>query len=281
LFTGESLSPNRYLAELGVVMPAIPGTAQGELHRPEDHWRMAGVDPLTPVFAAFRRPESGDLSLPLFKRRFTLEPTPGAHVSAHFIDGVPFVVTGEFGEGRVAFVNTTPDTAWTDWPQRRTFVPWIHSLAHWLHGSAEFNQGSEEIPTVAGGEAIVALGSDVAGAALRIDGPDGTSVGVEADELGRVILSLDQPGIYTVRHPTGEELRRLAVNLASVESDLSALTSGEFQDRLTRVASSTASGWVSGLLDPVGDEHHFWRLLLMTGAALLLIELFLANRTFA
>jgi uncharacterized protein (DUF58 family) len=199
LFVGESFSPNRYLAELGAVLPAIPGAAQGALNRPEDHWRMASVDRQTPLFAAFRRPDSGDLSLPVFKRRHTLEPIQGAQVPARFIDGAPFVVTREFGKGRVVLVNTTPDTGWTDWPKRRTFVPWIHSLAHWLDGRGESEVGHEQAPHVAGGEVEVGLGADAAAATFLIDGPGVASLAVQADEHGLFMLNLERPGVHSVR----------------------------------------------------------------------------------
>jgi hypothetical protein len=281
MMVGESLSPNRYMAELGALLPAIPGPAQGEVDRPEDHWRMAGIDRQTPLFAAFRRPDSGDLSLPVFKRRLALEPGPGAEVPARFIDGVPLVVTREIGQGRVALVNTTPDTTWTDWPKRRTFVPWIHSLAHWLHGRGDHMAGHESRAMVAGSEVELELGTDAAGMALRIDGPGISGGAMQVDEYGRGRVQFEQPGVYRVRLGTGEELQRLAVNSPAGESDPSALTPGEFQQRLSRVAPTAAAGWVTGLLEPISDERHFWRLLLMAVTVLLMFELFLANRSFA
>jgi hypothetical protein len=39
LFAGESFSPIRYQAELGALLPATPGTAEGEPNRRETHWR--------------------------------------------------------------------------------------------------------------------------------------------------------------------------------------------------------------------------------------------------
>jgi hypothetical protein len=281
LFVGESFSPIRYLAELSALLPATPGTAEGEPNRPETHWRMSAIDPHTPLFHAFRRPDSGDLSLPVFKRRFALDPASHAQVPARFIDGAPFVVTAEFGQGRVAFINTTPDTTWTDWPKRRTFVPWIHGLAHWLLAGEADVAASAESSRIAGAEVEIALGAGAFQETLFIGAPDGTQARVNADENGRFRVSFDRPGVYSVRRDNGEELRRVAVNLPRTASDLNALTPGEFQQRLVRINPSAESGWVSGLLDPVRDERHFGRLLLMAGAFLLLIELLLANRTFA
>jgi hypothetical protein len=281
LFVGESFSPNRYLAELGPLLPAAPGTVEGEPNRPETHWRMRGVDPQTPLFQAFRRPDSGDLSLPVFKRRFSLEPAAHADVPARFSDGAPFVVTTEFGQGRVAFINTTADTTWTDWPKRRTFVPWIHGLAHWLLAGEAAAAATAETTRVVGAEVELVLGAGGFHEPLLIGAPDGTEARADADAAGRFTMTLDRPGVYSVRHETGEELRRVAVHLPSTASDLRALTPGEFQQRLVRIHPSPESGWMSGWLDPVRDERHFWRLLLMAGAVLLLIELLLANRTFA
>jgi hypothetical protein len=117
--------------------------------------------------------------------------------------------------------------------------------------------------------------------ALLIGAPDGTQTRAHADDSGRFTMTVDRPGVYSVRHETGEELRRVAVGLPSAASDLSALTPGEFQQRLAHINPASESGWVSGLLDPVRDERHFGQLLLMAGAVLLIIELLLANRTFA
>src|SRR5260221_7480976 len=117
------------------------------------------------MFAPFRRPGNGNLALPEFSRRCTLAASSGSSTPAQFGDRFPAIVSRAVGGGKVVLINSSADTAWTDWPKHKTYVPWLHGLCfslatragaiqirtspHWLageepdsfHDSTAYGQG--------------------------------------------------------------------------------------------------------------------------------------------
>src|SRR5690606_39147027 len=115
LFLGPDTSAIQF-ARLGELLPA-PLAKIESAHDPETGWRLSSFDTTAPVFALFREPNSGNLSLPRFSQRFAINPTPASSTIATFDDGVPLLLARQVGQGRVVLVNSSADTAWTDWPK--------------------------------------------------------------------------------------------------------------------------------------------------------------------
>src|SRR5262249_9097878 len=127
LFLGEGMSANRYNSEFTDLLPARIGNPDQNLEL-GSAWRIASYDTNSLAFSAFRLPNRGDLRIPEFTKRYTLEELEGMTRLAFFDDGVPLVVARPVGKGRVALVNASADAAWTDWPKHKTFVPFVHGL---------------------------------------------------------------------------------------------------------------------------------------------------------
>jgi hypothetical protein len=277
LFLGDGVSANHYQTELGPLLP----TRLGAMETAKDmDWRLWEFERRSPVFAPFRLPNSGNLAVARFTQRSALELQEGDQVLARFQDGVPAMVARTVGRGRVVLMNSSADAAWNDWPKHKTFVPWLHCAARFLAGRAAETEAARPAPLFCGMDTSLALGPEYKLGALRLVRPDGTEARVVADDQGAVHdLDLAMPGVYSLRQVQGAEVRRLAVNVPSSESDLAAFTAAEFQSRIAH--ADTASPAMAASLILGGDAGHreFWRLLLLSVLLLMLVETILSNRT--
>lgn len=278
-FAGEGLTPGQYNAAFKDLLPANLGRFEGELSAFDKSWRLTDCDSNCVVFAPFRQPGSGNLSISEFWRRCSLTPTEGAQVLARFGDQSPFLISKQLGHGRVAFLNTSANTAWSDWPKHKTFVPCLHSLCHYLAGD-ELTLGARiDKPWLAGGTGEVELQPGHGPKTYRVRHGKGADSALATDEHAKLQLSVPQPGFYSILDSDGQTVRIVAVNSPQRESDLSALTPGEFQQQLIHRQAVTPSGFA--ILDSTDGRQNFWRLLMFAGAIALLFEVILANRTYA
>jgi hypothetical protein len=279
LFLGEELSANRYNSELADLLPARIGDLD-KLSEAALPWRIALYDTNSMVFSAFRLPNSGDLRIPEFSKRYTLEPAEGSRRLAFFDDGLPLLVTRSAGQGRVALVNTSADTQWTEWQKHKTFVPFMHGLTKFAAQTTTHESVHDDLSFIAGDNDELETGPAGKLAQYTLIKPDGKELKATADEQGRVQnLGLNLPGVYSLRDKNGREIRRLAVNLPPQESDLEALRPGDFQQQLTRVQDNPKQTLAAGLFGTHNDRREYWTALLLGALVLLLLEPFVANRT--
>lgn len=279
LFLGEGMSANRYNSELGELLPARIGNAEPnpDVGSP---WRVALYDTNSLIFAAFRLANSGDLRIPEFTGRFTLEPAPGSTRVSFFQDGTPLVVTKQIGKGKVVLVNTSADTAWNDWPKHKTFVPFVHGLAKYCAQHADEAMSLEPTDFVAGEDVELDTGKQNRLAEFTVRTPDHKEIHLKADQEGRLRdPGLGAPGVYSVLDKSGRENRRIAINLPEQESNLEALRPADFAQQLIRVQDNPKQTLAAGLFGAQSDQREFWQALLLAALILLLAEPFIANRT--
>lgn len=279
LFLGENASANRYNADLRELLPASLGKPEATSET-EAPWRLAEIDKSSPLFAPFREANSGNLFLPGFTQRYSLAALPEGVVVAEFDDGTPFAVRRQVGQGRVVLVNTSADTAWTDWQKHKTFVPWLHASALFLAGRDAAHE-RETLPALASGtDADFDLGTKLQTLTLRR--PDGTATNYVTDELGRLRdIPIEAPGVYSWRDAAGRETRRFAANLPAAESELSNMTPADFQQQLVRRTDPANPSLMAGFFGDSGRGHELWRALLLAALVLMLAEPFVANKTLA
>jgi hypothetical protein len=281
LFLGDEVSANRYNAEFRQLLPVQLGKVELSPET-EMGWRMGEYQTNTPVFGAFQVPNSGDLSLAHFLGRFTFAEAPVGNIAARFEDGLPLVVARELGHGRVVLVNTSADTHWTDWPKHKTFVPWLYGTAQYLAARMRNQQEHVRSNLLAGMEVELELGAASAKGQFQFIPPNGKAVPVTADDQGQLRnLAFPTPGIYSVRDANGREIRRLAVNVSSQESDLTALAASDFQQQVTRASESRQNTLAAGLFGSESNHQELWRVLLLGAVLLLFLEMLVANRTLA
>ena len=275
-FLGDGMSINRYESEFGGLLPA---QLSGLETSPdwESAWRIGDYATNTAVFAVFALPNSGNLALPRFTKRFTMAPIDTPNVIARFQDGTPLVVARVVGRGRVMLVNTTANTDWNDWPKHKTFVPWLHGLGHYATGRASRESSGTNISLAAGNDFVLEIGLAETQFGLQL--PEGKTTPLRTDKQGRLSnAALTVPGIYTLRDGAGREVRRVAVNLPVTESDLAALPPAEFQSRLTRVAEPSKQALTADFFGSAPNRKELWRALLLAVLVLLFIETLVANR---
>ena len=279
LFLDEEMSANRYNSELADLLPARLGTPE-QSPDANSPWRITLYDTNSVVFSAFRSPNSGDLRIPEFPRRYSLELTEGSMRLSYFEDGVPLVTTRTVGKGRVVLVNTSADTAWTDWPKHKTFVPFLHGLTSFAAQNADHENPIDAPAYIAGDDLEIEAGLQSRGGQFMLRRPDGKELKLTADDRGRVRDSaIAAPGIYSLRDNQGKEVRRIAVNIPDQESNLEALRPNDFLQQLVRTQENPKQTLASGLFGSRNDQREFWTALLLGALVLLLVEPFVANRT--
>ncbi|MBI5388370.1 MAG: VWA domain-containing protein [Verrucomicrobia bacterium] len=279
IFLNDAVSANFYNAELRDLLPVELGQAESVKDTP---WRLREFQPDAPMFAVFRQPNSGNLAIPEFTRRFAANLTAGAAVRASFDDGVPLIAERRVGAGRVVWVNTSADTAWSDWPKHKTFVPWLHAVARYLSGRAGAASQEQWQSFTAGDDIPLDLGASAKGASLTLRREGAREVALNADENGHVRdADFEAPGVYSLRDASGRELRRFAVNAPVAESDLAAMTANDFEQHLARTEPPREPLIAEGLFGESNHEKELWRVLLLAALVLLFLELLLANRTLA
>ena len=275
-FLGDSVSANRYNSEFRELLPAQLGRIEGSLL----NWHLDNYEKSSAIFAAFQRPNSGNLNLPEFTHRFTLTADQNARVLAQFDDGVALVI--QSADGRIILVNTSADTRWNDWPKHKTFVPWLHSVGNYLAGNQKVDQIKMSLQLTPSDDADIDLGVGAKQNLFRVQRSGGKEVSVTSDEQGHLRnVNLGIPGVYSIRNQSGQELQRFAVNLPTEESDLTAMTTNQFQQQIVRSSDAAQPVLAAGLFGQETNQKEFWRVLLIAGLVLLVLELVLANRTFA
>jgi hypothetical protein len=115
---------------------------------------------------------------------------------------------------------------------------------------------------------------------LKVQRAGGKEISLTTDDNGKLRdVSTDLPGLYSIRDATGRELRRFAVNLPSVESDLSSMTPADFQQDLAKRNEPMSK--TAALFGQSSRGKELWRVLLLGALALMLVEPLVANRTHA
>jgi hypothetical protein len=280
LFLGEGVSANRYNAEFRDLLPWPLDSVES---RANAGWHIDTFEKNSLMFAAFRSAGTATLRIPEFNRRFRVSPISfggAASTLAAFDDALPLIASRRVGAGRVVLMNTSADASWSDWPKRKSFVPWLHGTVLYLAGRSSSEAMQPSRLFTAGDEAEIILGPQWKGRSLVFQRVGAKGEFVVADEEGRLpSLNLGTPGSYVVRDSQGLEVQRWAVNPPPRESDLLALSPKEFQKQLVRVKDTGPVNLEASLFGVAKTEREWWRVLLLASLCLLFAEVFLANRT--
>ncbi len=162
-------------------------------------------------------------------RRLPIEPETGdATAVLAFEDGSPFVIsavpsppssreqanataegeggvprgTGEMNAGLVVLFATAPELSWTTLPGKPLMVPLVQEIVRQGLGAAE------DTGQLLAGSRPVLSGSR---SAIELIGPDDLRVAM--DDRGRPTAPFDHAGVYTARDASGQDLRRVVVNI--------------------------------------------------------------------
>jgi hypothetical protein len=200
----------------------------------------------------FGQPRHGNFGTVRFGRYWDVTRSQTAHVLARFQNGRPALLEKPRGKG-LAMLSLTPgDLAWTDFPLKALFVPYVHELVRHLGARAQ------EATTLVVGQELPA------GEATGPDGRQSAAGGMAA-----------APGIYTMRTPQGRE-RKVAVNVDPAEFDVRAVQPEEIVEML-RPGQSESRDAARARRDR--ERAGLWMWVILGFAFLSVAELAMANRT--
>jgi hypothetical protein len=244
-------------AELGEVVQTRGGYAL-----------MSQVKTDHPVFSLFA--QSGRLTSTRVYAYHRAVPGEKSSVVAALDDGSPIVVEGTAGTGKVLFVSTTLDTAWSDLPLTPMFLPLIRQMLEYLGGrtaSSWYTIGQ-----------VFTAPADPDGSLPSIQNPGGSVIEERKTPAGELMVSATEIGFYRLRYR--DRVENLAVNLDARESDLTKLGIDDL------VAAVTPEGGVNQPLaererlspGEIEARQRIWLPLLIAALGLFVLEAVMARR---
>ena len=194
-----------------------------------------------PILAPFADPQHGDLRTFRFRKIARVSPAPEARVLATARGGLPILLERTKGQGRCLLFAVPADNAWGDWAIHRLYVPLVHQVAGYL---TDRLPGTGRVQTAVAGQ----------GAA-------------------------PSPGV------TIEKGHALVRNVDAEESDVERTTLAKFREAY-RLPEFTASDPVERslartLADGSERPDELWRIVAWILLIVLVVETFVANKTYA
>jgi Mg-chelatase subunit ChlD len=255
----------------------LPATLDAPVDRTRgDAARVGGLEFGHPVFEPFRTPRSGDFAAARIYGYRNVKPGTGAEVLARFDGGAPALLERRVGAGRVLLWASTLDLAWSDFPLKPVYLPFVHQAVRHLAAYAE------PAPWLTVGQVLDASVARTAAqpASTVVLTPSGRRVGVE--EEGAEVLELTEQGFYELRNRTGDAVSAVvASNVDTAESDLTPMDPKEIvAATVTPQGEGRQAGAAGQALTPEAQERsqRLWWYLLVIGILLLGADTFISNR---
>ncbi len=235
---------------------------------------MTEVDFAHPIFTIFRDPGHGDPSTVQITRYYRLEPKAGALRLAGFEDGNHALLERSVGQGKVLLWASTLDLSGGNFPVRSIFVPMMHQWINYVRRAAAVRAVTHV------GQPIFLNDALAAERPIAVTLPNGKSTTL-AQLTAPVFNETESSGFYVFRQGRNEIF--YAVNLDSRESDPTEMAKEDVLARLNRKREQselpTAFGNVAPSLQEQEQHQKLWRVAMWMLLALLLGEVWLANRT--
>lgn len=254
----------------------LPATVEAPVDRTRgDSARIGALEYGHPVFEPFRAPRSGDFAAARIYGYRAVTPGPSAQVLARFDGGAPALLERRVGTGRVLLWASTLDLAWSDFPLKPVFLPFVHRAMRHLAAY------SEPAPWLTVGQVLDASGgapgTQAAGRVVLT--PSGRRVAV--DEEGSEVLELAEQGFYEVRGQSADTvLTVVASNVDPAESDLTPMDPKEIVAAAVGGSGGDrqASAGVPQTPEAQERSQRLWWYVLVVGIMLLGADTLISNR---
>jgi hypothetical protein len=156
---------------------------------------LLGLDSSHLIFR-FAKDRADPLPSSVIGRYFPCTPREGARVLATYASGWPFLISGDFGHGRVLLASTPLDASWSTLPLSSFYLPLVQSSIRYLASGALPERN------LSPGGAIRATADTVRNAACYVRRPDGRddyeglSIARAGGEVELRYTATHLPGIY-------------------------------------------------------------------------------------
>ncbi len=215
---GANVSPERYNAALGALLPAPLRRVDDLAARGEPGPALLAPDPSEPLFEPFSRGGRATFTEVRTRRALALEPyvdSPEVRTLLRYEGGAPALVERQVGRGKVLLWTTTVDYDWTNFPTQAAFMPMMQRLVSYLGGQAAGVGARFEADV---GRPVAIELPDLA-LQPEVIGPDGQPVASRI-EGSYLTFTPPRPGGYALTVPAAPPLAWVAANLDPVESDV-------------------------------------------------------------
>jgi uncharacterized membrane protein len=221
LAMGENVVADRYNSALHGILP-VELQAERALLSPDDKLGSPLISPdlNQPLLAPFTRAVDAFSRVRVLRAMGLASYSESQDVQTLLKsqDGLPLLVLGKAGAGRVVLWTSTVDLGWTNLPLQSMFVPFIQRICGWL-------------------------GGDISGAASRLEGIVGEPLSLEQESGVEVLNPSGQvvplyrgtpiqftslvPGPHRIKSTSNQTVAWAALNTPRSESDIRASTSLE------------------------------------------------------
>jgi hypothetical protein len=244
----------------------VPATALGR------------IDLSHPIFG-FLASQSDKIPPASIWRYFPVDPqSPGATVLASYSNGLPYLLAGNFGRGRMVLVTSPLNEDWSNLPQTSFYLPLVQGIVRHLAARPSRN--------LMPGQTIVAQFDDAMGlagiAAAQLHSPSGKLLDiplqVAGDQFEGRYNDTSEAGVYTVS--TLHQTLHFVVSPSREEADLTPLDSKRWDELSTALGFALIDLTQTPLESLARDEHsprELWAVLLAAVLALGLGEMLLGR----
>ena len=221
----------------------------------------------------------GDLySETRFLKRFHIEPRQSAFSVLNLAGSeAPILVEHHLGRGRVVMITTSAEPTWNNMALTPVFPMLMQHIVTYLAGR-EFEQ-----PQVVGDALSLSYAEQPDASDAEFDTPSGQTISVPVQEhRNEYVAMLDdsrEAGFYVARVSVQSQEMPVAVNVDPGESDVACLSDSEigrlFGDSRIKVAGTAPE--LSAAIDSIRSTQSIWRLLMVAGLLLLVLECLFAD----
>jgi len=214
---GDNVTADRVNSALGGLLPVPLRRPRALVAVGEDGVATELPDVTLPLFEPFSRGGRAAFSGVEWTHLFTLEPfedNDDHRVLMRTTSGIPLLVEGRVGRGRVLLFTGTVDLDWGNFPLQSVFMPFVQRVVSYLGGAT----GGDGIRMdgVVGAPTLVEL-TDMS-APIEVLGSSGA---VPVNLMGHGVRFVpERAGAYRVETPGAPPLAWVAVNTPAVESDV-------------------------------------------------------------
>lgn len=262
LAPGDQVAAGEFNARLGDLSPAT--LVGSDILASNDYQLIADVDRRHPALRALNVDFGAR-----FQGYWLTEPAADAGVLMRFDNGSPMLTERQLGEGRSMMLSSSLDLGWSNFPLQGLFLPFVHEVLTYL-----IQPPSRERAYLVGD--MIDLGNVVANgsAELELQEPDGTVVRVSPENP---FYRARMPGFVRLADTT------LAINISADaasgrRADIAALTDAIINPETTPLVSEQIR--TAQLIADIEQPQRLWWWIVLLVMGLLLVEAWVANRTY-